>query len=218
MANDKDKKLKKVRAMKRAKVMIQGTPAFYIHNRVRKIPSVVFLHGEGFNAKTWVDTESMQMLADNGISAISMDLPNTLHSYTTNLYPETWLKAFLDRTKIFNPVIVTPSIAGSYTIPFMFKNKSRISGLVAVAPVDLQKYQGKYASLNIPVLAIWGEEDTTVPVNYGDSLIGEIKNGNGSKKDKSKIKKIKNAGHAPFMDNPKEFNDILLDFLVNDVG
>ncbi|MDD4761931.1 MAG: alpha/beta hydrolase [Candidatus Pacebacteria bacterium] len=54
-------------------------------------------------------------------------------------------------------------------------------------------------------LLIWGEEDKTTPLYMAEIFRQKIKN--------SHLKIIKNAGHFSFMDKPKEFSQILFDFI-----
>ena len=55
------------------------------------------------------------------------------------------------------------------------------------------------------VLAVWGENDRTIPIEQADLLVKSVKNG----------KKVIIAGgsHAPYMSDPDAFNKVLLTFL-----
>ena len=63
--------------------------------------------------------------------------------------------------------------------------------------------QDDVSSINVPVLIIWGDEDTWVPVSRGESLDGRIED--------SSLELIENVGHLPMLEKPEEFVNILID-------
>ncbi len=54
-------------------------------------------------------------------------------------------------------------------------------------------------------LVVWGENDTTAPVAYGRRMTRAIPD--------ARFELIKNAGHYCFMDQPKQFTQLFLDFI-----
>jgi len=60
-------------------------------------------------------------------------------------------------------------------------------------------------NIKIPTLVIWGENDKSTPLEMGQIIHKNISN--------SSLKIINNAGHYPFIDKPKEFKKILLNFI-----
>ncbi len=65
--------------------------------------------------------------------------------------------------------------------------------------------QDKMSKIKVPTFLIWGDKDKSVPIKEAYTIQHLIKN--------SQIKIIKNAGHFPFLDNPKEWENILNSFL-----
>ncbi len=63
------------------------------------------------------------------------------------------------------------------------------------------------SEIDIPVLMIWGEEDTWVSVSKSNSLKRRIEN--------SELEVIENVGHLPMLENPEEFRSPLKNFLKN---
>ena len=61
------------------------------------------------------------------------------------------------------------------------------------------------ASIHCPTLIIWGEHDGEARLEYGKKMTRVIPN--------AKLVIIKNAGHYPFMDQPKDFIKILEGFI-----
>ncbi len=59
--------------------------------------------------------------------------------------------------------------------------------------------------LTIPVLVIWGKKDRALPVKHAEKALSIIPD--------CRVVVFDNAGHAPQMDRPSLFNQILLEFL-----
>ena len=57
-------------------------------------------------------------------------------------------------------VIVSPSMSGQFAIPVVFSGRPVLSGWVPVAPVSISSHKlEEYQSLQLPVLAVYGEND-----------------------------------------------------------
>ena len=57
-------------------------------------------------------------------------------------------------------VVVSPSMSGEYAIPLVFSSNPILSGWVPVAPVSIKSHEvTEYQSLQLPVLAVYGEYD-----------------------------------------------------------
>jgi len=57
----------------------------------------------------------------------------------------------------------------------------------------------------VPTLILWGKKDRVIPIKYADDFVKVIKN--------SKYIEMKGCGHTPFVEDPKRFARIALDFL-----
>lgn len=79
------------------------------------------------------------------------------------------------------------------------------------ARLDDQDYtdsmQEKYASIDIPVLVCWGEDDAWVPVDRGRELAACIPD--------AELQVIPGAGHLLHEDKPSELTATLFEFLSN---
>ena len=166
---------------------------------------VLLLHGASFTSQTWLEIHTIETLADAGYRVVAVDLPGFGQSDSTAMERSAWLGQLLDELKIDRPVIVSPSMSGDFALPFVTEHPERVSGLVAVAPVGIRRVGDKLDRIRCPVLAIWGEQDRTVPFEHADALVQAVSQGR---------KVILPGGsHAPYMSDPAAFHAELLRFL-----
>ena len=166
---------------------------------------VVFLHGTRFQADTWRRIGTLDHLAGQGYRAYAVDLPGFGQSPRTPHEPEPWLGKLLDAMNLDQPVIVSPSMSGRYSLPLVTTRPERLAAFVAVAPVGIPAYRDKLSRITVPTLAIWGQNDGTVPIAQADLLVQELPHAR-------KIV-VPGAAHALYMDNADTFHKELLAFL-----
>jgi pimeloyl-ACP methyl ester carboxylesterase len=53
-------------------------------------------------------------------------------------------------------------------------------------------------------LLIWGDNDKIIPLQYASEYINKIPN--------NRLEVIENCGHAPYIERPTKFNELLLEF------
>lgn len=175
-----------------------------------KKPDVLFLHGARFESKTWQDIGTLQLVAAMGHRAVAVDLPG--HGGSDDLKERSrsakeFLSAFIGALKLDRPIVVSPSMSGIYSLPFLLKPTAdgctgRVSGFVPIAPAATMRFKtSDYEQCKAPTLIIYGEKDKSAQV----STLSQLPN--------SESFAIKEAGHVCYKDDPKEWHRLLYNFL-----
>ncbi len=106
--------------VKSSYLLIQDANIHYLEAGKIDAPSVVFLHGATFSAKTWEEIGSLEILAEKGYRAIAVDLPGCgdSESLSTGALQE-FIQEFIAKLSLNLPILVAPSMSGGYSLPFM---------------------------------------------------------------------------------------------------
>ncbi|GAB6028560.1 Protein abhd14b [Chamberlinius hualienensis] len=170
--------------------------------------TLVLLHGMNFKSQTWVELGTFGLLAALGHRVIAFDLPgygNTPGEKIPEQNRGSFLNEALELLHVKNPVFISPSMSGSFSLPFIFQFKDILVGYIPVAPIFTEKFTDEqYQSVNIPTLIIYGELD---------EQLGEISTTNLSKFSNNQVRMLPGAKHPAYLDQPELFHQLVFNFL-----
>ncbi|XP_077133136.1 protein ABHD14A-like [Ranitomeya variabilis] len=171
---------------------------------------VLLLHGRSFTSKTWEELGTLQILSEHGYRATAIDLPGYGESLQAQPMSSErgrteYLLRVMDALGTRQPVIISPSMSGLFSLPLLMQHPDRIRGFVPVAPVGTKSFKlQQYQQIQVPTLIVYGTEDT----NLGSQSLESLQ-----RLPNHTLSPIKGAGHACYMDRPEEFHTALLMFL-----
>jgi abhydrolase domain-containing protein 14 len=168
-------------------------------------PSVLLLHGASFDSGTWQELGTLDRLAAAGYRAVAIDLPGYGRSQSVPVAPGEFLADLLPRLDIGRPVVVSPSMSGSFSFPLVLAHPDRIAGFVPVAPVRTGEYAKRIERSPVPALVVWGEKDRLFPPSQAARLAGCFQ--------RARTLILPGARHPAYLDQPDMFHDALIEFL-----
>ncbi len=186
-------------------IKIQTANIHYLEGGDSQNPSVLFLHGASFNAKTWKDLGTLKRLTQKNFHVIAIDLPGYGQSESISDYHAEFLPKLIAKLNLQKTVLVSPSMSGTYSLSFLVKHSQDLQGFVAIAPVGILKMSQQLRGIELPTLAIWGSEDPIIPVEQADMLVELMPNAR-----KLILAKV---GHACYMKAPNKFHEGLIRFI-----
>lgn len=137
------------------------------------------------------------LVADN--ETIFQQIPGYIHEAMVTAYIKTALYQTIDATVLAN--IVAPWLG----------EEGQQSFYRQIAQADrcfTDEIEPRYSKIRQPVLILWGEEDTWIPIERGWELHKKIPN--------SKFRSIKNAGHLVLEEESSSIAQMLVDFFTMD--
>ncbi|XP_060095962.1 putative protein-lysine deacylase ABHD14B [Heteronotia binoei] len=174
--------------------------------------SVLLLHGIRFSSETWLNLQTLSKLAEAGYRAVAIDLPGLGNSKDATApapigepAPSSFLKSVFEALLLDQAVVISPSLSGMYSLPFLFQHSELLKAYIPVAPICTEKFPAtQYASVKTLTLIVYGDQD----VQLGEVSLNNLKN-----LPNHKVMLMKGAGHACYLDKPEEWHLGLLNFL-----
>tara|TARA_B100001093_G_scaffold328329_1_gene313288 strand:+ start:2843 stop:3607 length:765 start_codon:yes stop_codon:yes gene_type:complete len=106
-------------------------------------------------------------------------------------------------------VFYDPKVANKQLVDEVFEtvnNRNKLIKILAMAKSAIRHNMAKdLPKMKLPCLIIWGENDNVTPPEVGVEFNKLLPNSN--------LSWINKCGHAPMMEHPGKFNEILLDWL-----
>ncbi|XP_068951694.1 protein ABHD14A [Petaurus breviceps papuanus] len=171
---------------------------------------VVLLHGKAFTSHLWQQLGTLEKLSQRGYRAIALDLPGFGNSFPspvadTEVGRANLLHQILQDLEVKNVVLVSPSLSGLYSLPFLMRAHQQLCGFVPIAPTFTKKYTPKqFSAIQTPTLIIYGALDKGLAQESLEKL-RYLPN--------HSTVKLQGAGHACYLHQPHDFHDALLTFL-----
>ncbi|KAM9860300.1 putative protein-lysine deacylase ABHD14B [Aulostomus maculatus] len=174
--------------------------------------SVLLLHGIRFSSENWLNIGTLETLAKAGCRAVAIDLPGLGRSKSAEapaavgeLAPAGFLKDVCERLSLSPVVVVSPSLSGMYSLPFLFQHQDLIRAYIPVAPICTDKFTAEqYQSVKVPALIVYGDQD---------AQLGEASLLNLTNLSNHSVAVMKGAGHPCYLDDPDTWHKLLTDFL-----
>ncbi|KAM9813594.1 putative protein-lysine deacylase ABHD14B [Neosynchiropus ocellatus] len=174
--------------------------------------SVLLLHGIRFSSENWLNIGTLETLAKAGCRAVAIDLPGLGQSKSAvapvevgQLAPAGFLKEVCERLNLSPVVVISPSLSGMYSLPFLLEHQSLVRAYIPVAPICTDKIKAEqYQSVKVQTLIVYGDQD---------AQFGEVSRQNLSQLPNHRVAVMKGAGHPCYLDDPDTWHKLLTDFL-----
>ena len=181
---------------------LENVRIHYLETGPKNSVSVLFLHGASFTAHIWQEIGTLDLLTNLGYRAVAVDIPGHGRSQRISVSSLGFLQQILNKLNLNLPILVSPSMSGGYSFPFVIDNFDKLGGFVAVSTVGIERFQDELKGIKLPTLAIWGSNDRIVPTEKAD-LLAELM---------PHIQKVilTDAGHACYVKKTEEFHEHLI--------
>jgi len=69
------------------------------------------------------------------------------------------LLELIEVLKLNKPILVSPSMSGGYSLPFVVKHAYKLGGFIPIVPVNIEEHEQGLEGIELPTMAIWGSND-----------------------------------------------------------
>uniref|UniRef100_A0A8C2EKT9 Putative protein-lysine deacylase ABHD14B n=1 Tax=Cyprinus carpio TaxID=7962 RepID=A0A8C2EKT9_CYPCA len=172
---------------------------------------VLLLHGIRFSSEHWLRIGTLERLTAAGHRAVAIDLPGLGQSKAAPApapvgqpAPGVFLRQVCEALQTGPVVIISPSLSGMYSLPFLFQHSEQVKAYIPVAPICTEFTAEQYSRVQTPALIVYGDQDTQL----GEASLSNLKN-----LPNHKVVVMKGAGHPCYLDDPEIWHKAVLDFL-----
>ncbi|CAL1284809.1 unnamed protein product [Larinioides sclopetarius] len=190
--------------------------------------SVLLLHGQMFSSKTWLELGTLHTLSAMGYQTVAIDLPGFANSPPAKIQDRaSFLHSIIINFGLTHPVIISPSMSGHFSLPYLVQNWKNLAGFVPVAPVGFEVLEElpncrdpsiknqvykplqeflydpipDLSSIQTPTMVVFGEKDRS----RSSALLNLLP--------MSQCQEIPNGRHPAYLDNPNLWHQLLYNFL-----
>ncbi|WP_028319720.1 alpha/beta fold hydrolase [Desulfobulbus elongatus] len=136
--------------------------------------AVVLLHGMKFQAATWRELGTLEVLAGLGLRVLAVDMPGFGRSPAGDVQPVKALTRFFDLQGVERAVLIGPSMGGRIALEFAIGHPEKVAGLVLVGAVGVEENRARLAEITVPSLIVWGGEDQVSPLANSEILLAGL--------------------------------------------
>ncbi|XP_009577259.1 PREDICTED: alpha/beta hydrolase domain-containing protein 14B isoform X2 [Fulmarus glacialis] len=194
-------------------VMVEGQTLFYRQAEPAQQPpklTVLLLHGIRFSSDTWLQLQTLAKLCDRATSVshgsgLGRSKDAVAPAPVGQPAPGAFLKAVSEALCLGPAVVISPSLSGMYSLPFLFQHNHLLKAYVPVAPICTEKFTTEqYTQIKTPTLIVYGDQDTEL----GQASLNNLRH-----LPEHRVLVLQGAGHACYLDKPDEWHHGLLAFL-----
>ena len=153
-----------------------GCVVHYLEDGAPEGAAVILLHGMKFQAETWRELGTLEMLAGMGLRVLAVDMPGFGKSPACATPPVEVLARFFVQQELDRATLIGPSMGGRIPLEFASRYPERIAGLVLIGAVGVEENLAGLGAITAPSLIVWGGEDQVSPLANSDILLAGLKN------------------------------------------
>ena len=192
-------------SIREQRVTVAGAEVFFMEAGQATDPVLLLLHGGRFSSETWRELGSLEHFAQNGYLVIAPDLPGFGRTPSNPLSNEEFLAAFLNARGLAAVALLSPSMSGGFSLPFVASHPERVTAFFPVAPAGVERFADQLRDNSTPTLVLWGSEDRVFDVDGAARLAALFAS--------AQVHIFEGASHPCYLDQPDAFQRVVLGFL-----
>ncbi|MBM9536918.1 alpha/beta fold hydrolase [Desulfobulbus alkaliphilus] len=155
---------------------LQGCSIHCLASGADKGSPVVLLHGKMFQAETWRELGTLDVLAGLGLRVLAVDMPGFGKSPACEVPSIEILDRLCQEFDLPPAVFIGPSMGGRIALEFAIRFPQQIAGLILIGAVGVEENRSGLPRIAAPTLVVWGADDQVSPLANSDLLLAGISN------------------------------------------